>query len=73
MQKGFPRNGPKKHIGIVFILLYYYFLEACLFSSEKQKGWIWMEGRRGAELVGAEGGETLTRIEMRKLAIFNQR
>ena len=46
-----------------FILFYYYPLEACLFSNERQKGGRSRGEKGGEELTGVEGRGTTTRIK----------
>jgi hypothetical protein len=46
---------------LYFILFYYYPLEACLFSDEKQKGGGSYGRVGGEELGGVEGGRSVIR------------
>jgi hypothetical protein len=46
-----------------FVLLFYYPLEACLFSNERQKGGRSRGEKGGEELTGVEGRGTTTRIK----------
>lgn len=50
---------PKCQFLFYLVICYYYFLEACLFSNETERAWIWMSGE---ELGVVEGGETAIRI-----------
>lgn len=58
---------------ILFYILFYYTLDACLFSNKRQEGGDLDEGTGREELEGINRGKTVVRIYCMKTSIFNKR